>query len=177
MDRRLTRPPRTLAANARTLTMMLVVTALAACSNPSTGPLSESITINGETFVVEVARDPAAREQGLMHREEVPADGGMLFIFPNAEQRAFWMGNCLVDIDIAFIDAGGRVTAIHTMKAESPRRTDETEADYRRRLPEYPSGYPAQFALELKAGSLDRLNVRIEDKITLDLDRLKGLAK
>jgi uncharacterized membrane protein (UPF0127 family) len=111
-----------------------------------------------------------------MHRTEVPADGGMLFVFPESEVRSFWMGNCLVDIDVIFLDPRGRVTAVHRMKAQPPRRADESEADYDRRMPRYWSAYPAQFAIELKAGTLDRLGVKVEDRIDLDLDRLKRLA-
>jgi hypothetical protein len=124
-----------------------------------------------------VAADPASTEMGLMHRASIPDDGGMLFIFPAAERRSFWMGHCLVDIDIIFLDPRGRVTATHRMKAESPQREGESDAAYDARMPRYPSVRPAQFAIELKAGSLDRLDVGVDDRIDLDLQRLKARAQ
>jgi uncharacterized membrane protein (UPF0127 family) len=81
-----------------------------------------------------------------------------------------------VDIDIIFLDTRGRVTALHRMKAEPPRSPQESDEAYRSRLPMYSSGLPAQFAIELPAGSLDRLKLAVEDRIELDLDRLKGMA-
>lgn len=142
-----------------------------------TSPATETVTIDGRTFELEIAADAAAIQRGLMHRETIPDGTGMLFIFPDAQPRGFWMKNCLTDIDIIFLDPGGRVTATHHMKAEPLRRADETVLEYEGRLKTYPSRWPAQFAIELPPGTLDQLNVRFEDKIDLDLDRLKALAR
>ncbi len=139
------------------------------------GPL-ETIEIGGERFTVEVAADDASRRRGFMGREVIPSDGGMLFIFPNAALRSFWMANCLVDIDIAFLDGQGRVTATHTMKVEAPRGDGESELAYHSRLRGYSSVYLAQFAIEVSAGTLSSLGVKVDDRIDLDLRRLKALA-
>lgn len=146
-------------------------------SPTSTGPQTETVTINGHTFELEVAATPETRELGLMHRESIPENGGMIFIFPDRAVRGFWMGYCLVDIDIMYLDGRGFVTAVHRMKAEEPRREDETEAEYDRRLRRYSSILPAQFAIELRAGWLDRLDIGPNDKIELDLERLKAMAR
>ena len=104
-------------------------------------------------------------------------DRTSFFIFPRAERRSFWMGNCLIDIDVIFLDSQGRVTATHRMKAQPPRGANESESVYRRRMPDYPSRYAAQFVIELKSGWLDRLDLKVEDRIELDLKRLKARAK
>ncbi len=140
-------------------------------------PATEVVTITGETFDLELAVDVATTTRGLMDRQDIAADGGMLFVFPTVTVRQFWMGYCVVDIDILFLDSMGRVTATHRMKAEAPRRDGESETLYRSRLRDYSSVYPAQFAIELRAGSLDRLGINVDDKIELDYDRLKGLTK
>lgn len=140
-------------------------------------PTHETITIKGETFTLELANTPALIQQGLMGRESIPDDGGMLFIFPGADYRGFWMGHCLVDIDIIFLSPTGVVTAVHEMKAQPPQRPDESETAYRERMPQYQSVRPAQFAIELKAGSLNRLGIRPGDRIALDYLRLKELAR
>jgi uncharacterized membrane protein (UPF0127 family) len=151
--------------------------ALAGCDGGGpTQPGLEVVSIGGETFHLELAADEASTTRGLMHRDAVPDDGGMLFVFPRAELRTFWMGHCLIDIDIIFLDGRGRVTATHTMKAETPQAEGETDAAYRARMPDYSSRLPAQFAIELKAGSLERLDVAFEDRIELDLERLKAAA-
>jgi uncharacterized membrane protein (UPF0127 family) len=139
----------------------------------------EVVTINGETFRLEVAADMPTRMRGLMYRESIPEDGGMLFIFPYPEMQSFWMANCLVDIDIIYLNADGRVTATHRMKALPPKGENESEWEYQRRVraTHYWSMYPAQFAIELKAGTLDRLNLSTDDLIELDLERLKAMAR
>ena len=75
-----------------------------------------------------------------------------------------------------FLDPNGRVTATHTMKTEDPRRENESELAYSARLADYPSVYATQFAIELRAGSIERLGVNVDDKIELDLARLKAMA-
>lgn len=135
------------------------------------------ITLDGETFELEIAADDASREQGLSGRESIDEDGGMLFVFPNAQVRRFWMKDCLVDIDIIYLDGRGYITAMHRMKAEPPRRDGESETAYENRLPLYSSVLPAQFAIELRAGWLDELDLEVDQRVDLDTDRLKRLAR
>lgn len=101
----------------------------------------------------------------------------MLFVFPRAEHRQFWMKDCLIDMDLIFLNAQGLVTALHEMPAEPPQRPDETLDEYQRRLPLYRSRYPAQFAVELPAGSIRRLGVEVENRVEMDLEGLKALAE
>lgn len=161
------------------LLFLAVLAAAPGCSEVRSGPQMEMVIIKGETFHLEIAADETTRTRGLMHRQSIPEDGGMLFIFPRAEYQSFWMGYCLFDIDIIYLDAQGRVTATHKMKKRDPRQDDETVAEYEQRVrrDSYPSYYPAQFVIELPGGWLDRLNLRVEDKIALDLPRLKAMAR
>jgi uncharacterized protein len=142
---------------------------------------TERLVIGGQTFDLEVVADPASRAQGLMHRDSIDEHGGMLFIFPDNEVKvqSFWMKNCLVDIDIIYLDPHGRVTATHRMQAQPPQGPEEPEAAYEARMQQtrYPSGYPAQFAIELRSGWLDQLNLKVEDRIDLDVARLKALSR
>ncbi len=149
----------------------------AGCVGVRTRPAGEHIRIGNERFVLEIAADDASRTHGLMGRTDIRPDGGMIFIFPDCRQRSFWMAECLVDIDLVFLDARGRVTARHEMKVEAPRGPDESDVAYRARLRSYPSVYPAQFAIELRAGSIDRLGIEFEQLIELDLPRLKAMAR
>ncbi len=151
--------------------------ALGGCARaPQGGPAVEIVRIAGESFELELSVDTMTRTEGLMGRTEIPPGTGMLFVFPAPKVQGFWMGNCLVDIDIMFLDPRGRVTATHRMKAQPPKAPTEDDAAYRARLGTYSSVLPAQFAIELSAGSLDRLGIAVEQRIELDLDRLKALA-
>jgi uncharacterized membrane protein (UPF0127 family) len=101
----------------------------------------------------------------------------MLFIFPQPNLQSFWMEDCLIDIDIIFLDTQGRIVAMHKMKKAEPRQPGESQEQYEARLPKYSSKQRAQFAIELQAGSLDKLGLKNGEKITLDLPRLKRLAR
>ena len=137
----------------------------------------EKLVIGGETFTVKLALDDASRQRGLGGITELKADEGMLFVFPDPQQRFFWMKDCVIDIDIAFIDPFGFVTTTHTMAKETPRAADEPLATYEARLVRYRSLSPAQFALELAPGTFERLGIKRGSKLELDLPRLKASAK
>jgi uncharacterized membrane protein (UPF0127 family) len=137
----------------------------------------ESITLDGRTFSLELANTPAGRQRGLMYRETIDPEGGMLFVFPYISVRAFWMGWCLTDLDIIFVGPSGRVTATHQMKEEPPQQPGETEQAYRDRLPDYSSRMPAQFAIELAGGTLDSIEVAFGDQLDMDWVRLAREAR
>ena len=118
-------------------------------------------------FKLEVVRDEKSIAVGLSGRTSIAPDGGMLFILPESKVQCFWMANCLVEMDIIFLDSQTRVTAMHRMKVEPPRSPYETNTAYENRLPQYSSGHPAQFVVELAAGTLDRLGIRVNSRINL----------
>jgi uncharacterized membrane protein (UPF0127 family) len=140
-------------------------------------PPREKVVIAGEVFTLEIAADFRARARGLQERAEIDDHGGMLFVYRDARRRSFWMKNCLVDIDLVFLGSKGRIVGVHKMKAEPPRGADETEAAYEWRLKSYRSRRPAQFVVELKAGSIERLKLQRGQTIELDYSRLRKMAR
>lgn len=144
----------------------------------STAAPAESLPllIKGEPFHLELALTPQTRATGLMYRDHIPADGGMLFVEPTPQPQSFYMKNCLTPIDIAFLDAEGLVVATYAMKVEPPQTPGESEADYDQRMPRYLSGVPAQFALELRGGRLKALGIEIGDRLPLPIAQLAALA-
>jgi len=100
---------------------------------------------------VEIAFTEAARSRGLMFREALAADHGMLFIFPDERPRSFWMRNTRIPLSIAYADSGGRIVRIAEMEPFS-----ETSI---------PSGAPARYALEMVRGWFLRHGVREGDTI------------
>lgn len=129
-------------------------------------PIRE-VAIGGERFRLEVAAGPATQFRGLGGRTVIPRNGGMLFVHAAPRPLAFVMRDCPIPIDVAFLDAEGRVLTVHTMKPEPPRRADEDASAYESRLPSYPSAAPAQYAIELAGGRFAELGVRIGDRIPL----------
>jgi uncharacterized protein len=167
--------------NSRSLliTSAAIAIAISGCTEPS-NPVDggvEEVRIGEMTFNLELALSTERRRRGLGGRETLPADGGMLFAFPRAAQQRFWMYDCLMDIDIAYLDPIGYITAIHTMPKEAPRGVDELEVDYQNRLPGYPSRYPAQFVIELAPGMFETLGLEAGDRIDIPTDRLELLGK
>ncbi len=156
---------------------LLMITFLASCLVLSgcgceDGP-TETIQIKGQTFELEVASDSASIARGLGGRTELARDRGMIFVFPNNLVRRFWMKDCLIDIDIMFLDGMGRITTIHQMEIEPARAPGESMTDYEARLPRYPSTMGAQYAIELGAGRIEELGLQRGDKIEIPHDCLK----
>jgi len=132
------------------------------------GPLSVSVGLAGERWHLELVANAPSRHLGMGHRKRIPKGTGMLFSFLRAEPLAFVMRDCLVPIDIAYLDPQGRVVAIHTMAVEPPRRRGESLIDYEERLPGYTSDAPAQFAIEVAGGSFAALGLAVGDVVEFD---------
>ena len=133
--------------------------------------------IGGQVFDLELAVTPEARERGLMERLDLPADGGMLFVFPEETVRRFWMKNTRLDLDIVYLDAAAHVVSAVTMRVEPPQAEGESDAQYQERLPLSPSTAPARFAIEFRCGTLALLRLQPGDPIGLDLARLAALVR
>ncbi|MGH8214247.1 MAG: DUF192 domain-containing protein [Rhodanobacteraceae bacterium] len=128
----------------------------AAPAAPATSADVPTIVLNSHRFTVEIADTPPARAHGLMDRTEMPADHGMLFIFPDSEPRTFWMKDTLIPLDILFFDEAQRLVSV---QEDVPQcRSDP--------CPVYPSIAPARYVLELNAGVAAKLGVRRGDVIT-----------
>ncbi|QJR20604.1 DUF192 domain-containing protein [Pelagibacterium halotolerans] len=91
------------------------------------------------TFTVEIADTPEETARGLMFREELAPDAGMLFDFVEERPASFWMQNTLISLDMLFIKADGEIVRIH----ENAVPMDTTPI---------PSGEPIRFVLEIPGG-------------------------
>jgi uncharacterized membrane protein (UPF0127 family) len=127
---------------------------------PATQLPTTRLRLADETFTVELAYLRETRRQGLMFRESLPPDAGMLFIFENPRRLSFYMKNTCLDLDILFLDAEGRIVKIATMTVPEPGRP----------LKYYYSGAPAQYALEVAAGTATRLHLAPGGRIHLPPD-------
>jgi len=126
--------------------------------NPAPPPLpTETLALGTESFTVELAFTRAARNRGLMFRPELPPNAGMLFVFDKTIPQNFYMKNCLIDLDLLYLDDTGQVTKIITMQKPVPGQP----------LLYYSSDVPVKYALELPAGTARRLNLAPGQKIPL----------
>lgn len=134
----------------------------------------ERIMLGGEPFDLEVAATEQSIAKGLSKRTEIPKNTGMVFVFPAGNERFFWMIDCFIDIDIAYLASDGTVVSVYTMKKEAPRQEGESNATYESRLKRYNSGPGVQFAIETPAGTNDALKIKPGVKIPIDRKRLLG---
>ena len=109
-------------------------------------------------FNIEVVDTDAGRERGLMFRQSLAPDAGMLFDFLDEEPVAFWMVNTFIPLDMVFIAADGTVKTVHA----NARPQDATPI---------PSGAPVEFVLEIPGGRAAEIGLAPGD--TLEQSRVK----
>ncbi|MBF8223131.1 DUF192 domain-containing protein [Halomonas sp. 328] len=109
---------------------------------------------------VELAETPAQRRRGLMERDHLEAESGMLFLYDGLQppESGFWMYRTRIPLDIAFIDAAGRIAAIHTM---TPCHSDDPG-----QCRAYPAGVAYRAALEVNAGYFADRDIGIGDCVS-----------
>ena len=137
-------------------TIAIALFLLAACQkSPS---LSVITTPSGEKIQIELAITGKEHQQGLMNREKLSAQHGMLFVFENPRPLSFWMKNTLIPLDLLYLDHVGSIIDIITMM---PCPTTETQC------PNYVSSKPAQYGLEINAAESKILNLKVGDVLQL----------
>ncbi len=132
---------------------LLLVAGIARAEEPARVPL-DILSAGGveHRFEVEIAATPEERGRGLMFRDELAADRGMLFIFPRRERVAMWMRNTRIPLDMLFIDDDGRVIQIHQRTVPY---SEATVASRKR----------VRYVLELPGGTADRLGLAVGDRV------------
>lgn len=106
-------------------------------------------------FEVEVVATPETRAQGLMFREKLAANAGMLFLYPGEQPVSFWMKNTLIPLDMLWIDVNKNIVQIkHDVP---PCKIDD--------CPSYPPGVQSRYVLELAAGEAKKHNLKIGDRL------------
>jgi uncharacterized membrane protein (UPF0127 family) len=113
------------------------------------------VSIDEHELRVWLATNSEQQLEGMMHvsEDEVADDQGMLFVFPYEYPHSFWMKDTIIPLDIAYARADGTIVRIWTM----PPLTYRT----------FPSIEPAMFALEVKAGTFERLGICEGDRIII----------
>jgi hypothetical protein len=111
------------------------------------------VTIKGKKIRVEVVRTEAEKARGLMFREKLGADEGMLFVYEEEEFLTFWMKNTPLPLSIAFIDQKGRIVDIQDMEPFSLRT--------------HTSARPARYALEMNRNWFQKNGIKVGDVVKM----------
>jgi len=132
---------------------------LAGCGGDDGASGPRAVVSHGDeatTIAVELADTPAAREQGLMGRTSLPADAGMVFVYPEDHAGPFWMKDTLIPLSIAFYAADGRILRILDMQP--------CEADP---CPLYDPEVPYRGALEVNEGAFADWGITEGDRLRI----------
>jgi uncharacterized membrane protein (UPF0127 family) len=133
-------------------TALWLLFAAAAVQAQTLEPLTIASQAGRHPFKVEVARTPQDREQGLMYRQSIPGDQGMLFDFARVEPISMWMRNTYIPLDMLFIRRDGSIARV----AENAEPLS---------LRSIPSGEPVLAVLELNGGTARRLGIKAGDRV------------
>ncbi len=115
--------------------------------------LKDSIPSQITKLDIEIADDDYQIQTGLMYRESMKANQGMLFIFPTEETHSFYMKNTEFPLDIIFINSKNKVVSIQ----KNAQPLDERSL---------PSEGPAQYVLEVNAQLTDQWNLKAGDSVS-----------
>ncbi len=139
--------------------VLVLTLPLAACSDE--GRLTIESRNGDHSFAVEIVDTPESRAKGLMYREELAPDAGMLFDFKESRPVSFWMSNTLIPLDMIFITEEGLIANVHAQA----RPLDTTSI---------PSDGPVMFVLEIPGGRAAELGIAAGDRVVHP--RIKGGA-
>jgi uncharacterized membrane protein (UPF0127 family) len=129
---------------------VLAITGLLLVSGCATGN-EPWVELAGKRYSVEVADDDSERSRGLMLRDEMAPDHGMLFVHEREEPQAYWMKNTRIPLDILYFDGALRLVS---------QQRDVPPCALGNGCPSYPSKGAAKYVLELNAGEAARLQLR-----------------
>ncbi|MCP1728588.1 uncharacterized membrane protein (UPF0127 family) [Natronospira proteinivora] len=142
--------------------VLLLLFGSLACAGQDNGSNGESgerdsglerqlLRVGGQTIEVEIADNPRSRQLGLMFRDYLPADEGMLFVYPRPADLSFWMKNTRIPLDIAYIDEVGVIINIQAMEPMTTRS--------------YPAPGAVPYALEMNQGWFDAHDITAGDLV------------
>jgi uncharacterized membrane protein (UPF0127 family) len=117
-----------------------------------------SLTAGMHVIKAEVAATDAERQQGLMFRQKMAPNEGMLFVFPSPASVCMWMKNTYLPLSVAFVDENGKIVNIEDMQ---PQTTDSHCAKK-----------PVRYALEMNQGWFKKKNIKPGSEIA-ELARTK----
>jgi uncharacterized membrane protein (UPF0127 family) len=137
------------------LALAAALLAPAHAQQPQTDLQRVRLTAGMYQIDAQVAETPAQRQIGLMFRQEMPQNEGMIFVFEQPATQCFWMRNSLLPLTAAFVADDGRIVNLADMKPQ----TDDSHC----------SEEPVRFVLEMNQGWFARKNIKKGAKLNGEL--------
>lgn len=128
--------------------------------NPNVNLPVYATVVGKQPVSLQIARTQQEQEYGLMYRQSMPENQGMLFAYPHEEQLCFWMKNTRLPLTIAFADSNRVITDIIDMEPYD--------------LSSHCASKPVQYALEMNRGWFQRHQVRAGDKLFDTIEGAEG---
>lgn len=143
----------------KTLLLLLAVSFATGCVSDNNTIITgngAAVTLNNKTIFAKVADSPDEWQKGLMYRESLAENSGMLFVFPEEAERSFWMKNTKIPLDAIFVSANLTVVNVRTMEPcyEDPCRNYESDG-------------LAKYVLEVNKGVAEKNGIATGSKITI----------
>jgi uncharacterized membrane protein (UPF0127 family) len=135
------------------LCLGLALAATAAADMLEKRDLTIATAAGPQRFVVELAKTREQKQRGLMYRQDLAPDAGMLFVYESDGEIDMWMANTLLPLDMIFFAADGRITKV------AERTVPLSEATIG-------SDGPARGVLEVNGGTASRLGIKVGDRLT-----------
>lgn len=123
------------------------------------GAVSKQVQISGSKLNIEIADTQEKRTKGLGGRESLASDSGMLFIFPEPSKYSFWMKGLSFPLDFIWIRGEKVVSILQNVPPPAPGQLDPS-------LPIYQPNVEVDKVLEVNAGVIARLNIKVGDTLT-----------
>lgn len=139
----------------RSIAFVVLLFAAQAFGQETAQPPLPTVTLtaaNGKTITAEVADDHEERMMGLMFRDKLAPDAGMLFVMPRPDRAGFWMKNTRIPLSIAYINPSGIILEIHDLKPHDEKPVNSV----------FPS---VAYALEMEQGWFARAGVNPGEKL------------
>ncbi len=122
--------------------------------------IKKEIVIKDKSYHLEIADNNASRMKGLMNRETMAENEGMLFVFDYVGIHSFWMKNTLIPLDMIWLDSNGKIVYIHE---NAQPCSNLIQAICQSIIP----SKTAKYVIELNAGEVNKLDIKIGDVIKL----------
>ena len=116
---------------------------------------------NNSCFNVEIADNKEEREKGLMFRENLPENNGMLFVFPQEDRYGFWMKNTLIPLDIIWFNENKKIVYIKENAQPCLNFNDDCES--------FIPDKEARYVLEVNAGAIERYGIKVGDEVRIKI--------
>jgi len=118
---------------------------------------------DGKAVTAELAVSDAERQKGLMFREKLAPDQGMLFVFEEEGRYSFWMKNTLIFLDLLWLDKDHRI--VHITRNVPPCQADP--------CPSYAPDRPGSYVLELAGGAAETYGLKLFDRLEFILPKAR----